>query len=231
MEMTYNGGPPHKGPGRYVKPVAIALALAALAALIWHFAGDTAGVKRASAPQVTTVIPLPPPPPPPPKKPPPEKVKDEVKTPVERPTIVPKPSEAPKPSDDQPKQMTMNAPAQAGTDSFNIGAGDGSGMVGSGGGKFGNASYAQYMVYVLQRAIEQDKGVQEAGGAHFAGSLNLWMDASGRITKVTIAQSTGDAKIDAAVLAAVESLGRVDEAPPPATAYPVLVRLQGRKPA
>lgn len=63
MEMTYNGGPPHKGPGRYVKPVAIALALAALAALIWHFAGDTAGVKRASAPQVTTVIPLPPPPP------------------------------------------------------------------------------------------------------------------------------------------------------------------------
>lgn len=229
MEMTYNGGPPHKGPGRYVKPVAIALALAALAALIWHFAGDTAGVKRASAPQVTTVIPLPPPPPP--KKPPPEKVKDEVKTPVERPTIAPKPSEAPKPSDDQPKQMTMNAPAQAGTDSFNIGAGDGSGMVGSGGGKFGNASYAQYMVYVLQRAIEQDKGVQEAGGAHFAGSLNLWMDASGRITKVTIAQSTGDAKIDAAVLAAVESLGRVDEAPPPATAYPVLVRLQGRKPA
>ncbi|KKI38290.1 energy transducer TonB [Burkholderia vietnamiensis] len=229
--MTYNGGPPHKGPGRYVKPVAIALALAALAALIWHFAGDTAGVKRASAPQVTTVIPLPPPPPPPPKKPPPEKVKDEVKTPVERPTIAPKPSEAPKPSDDQPKQMTMNAPAQAGTDSFNIGAGDGSGMVGSGGGKFGNASYAQYMVYVLQRAIEQDKGVQEAGGARFAGSLNLWMDASGRITKVTIAQSTGDAKIDAAVLAAVESLGRVDEAPPPATAYPVLVRLQGRKPA
>lgn len=232
MEMTYNGGPPQKGPRRYVKPVAIALALVGLAALIWHYAGDTAGVKRTSAPQVTTVIPLPPPPPPPPQKPPPEKVKEEVKTPVDRPTIAPKPSEAPKPSDNQPKQMTMNAPAQAGTDSFNIGAGDGSGMVGSGGGgKFGNASYAQYMVYVLQRAIEQDKGVQEAGGARFTGSLNLWMDASGRITKVTVAQSTGDAKLDAAVVTAVESLGKVDEAPPPATAYPVLVRLQGRKPA
>ncbi|MDS0859792.1 energy transducer TonB [Burkholderia pseudomultivorans] len=230
--MTYNGGSPDKGPGRYVKPVVIALVVAAIAALIWHFAGDTAGVKRTSAPQVTTVIPLPPPPPPPKQKPPPEKVKEEVKTPVDKPTVAPKPSEAPKPSDNQPKQMTMNAPAQAGTDSFNIGAGDGSGMVGSGGGgRFGNASYAQYMVYVLQRAIEQDKGVQEAGGARFAGSLNLWMDPSGRITKVTIAQSTGDAKIDAAVVAAVESLGRVDEAPPPATAYPVLVRLQGRKPA
>ncbi|WP_175774089.1 energy transducer TonB [Burkholderia anthina] len=232
MEMTYNGGSPGKGPGRYVKPVVIALVLAGIAALIWHFASDTAGVKRASAPQVTTVIPLPPPPPPPKQKPPPEKVKEEVKTPVDKPTVAPKPSEAPKPSDNQPKQMTMNAPAQAGTDSFNIGAGDGSGMVGSGGGgRFGNASYAQYMVYVLQRAIEQDKGVQDAGGARFAGSLNLWMDPSGHITKVTIAQSTGDAKIDAAVIAAVESLGRVDEAPPPATAYPVLVRLQGRKPA
>ncbi|AGK47145.1 TonB family C-terminal domain protein [Burkholderia thailandensis MSMB121] len=232
MEMTYNGGPRDKGPGRFVKPVALALVLAGLAALIWRFAGDTTGVKRASAPQVTTVIPLPPPPPPPKQKPPPEKMKEEARTPVDKPTIAPKPSEAPKPSDNQPRQMTMNAPAQAGTDSFNIGAGDGSGMVGSGGGgKFGNSSYAQYMVYVLQRAIEQDKGVQEAGGARFSGSLNLWMDPSGRITKVTIAQSTGDAKIDAAVVAAVESLGRVDEAPPPATAYPVLVRLQGRKPA
>ncbi|KVM99831.1 TonB family protein [Burkholderia stagnalis] len=232
MEMTYNGGPPQKGPGRFVKPVAIALVLAGLAALVWRFASDTAGVKRAAAPQVTTVIPLPPPPPPPKQKPPPEKVKEEVKTPVDKPTVAPKPSETPKPSDNQPKQMTMNADAQAGSDSFGIGAGDGSGMVGSGGGgRFGNASYAQYMVYVLQRAIEQDKGVQEAGGARFAGSLHLWLEPSGRIAKVTVAQSTGDAKLDAAVVAAVEALGKVDEAPPPATTYPVLVRLQGRKPA
>ncbi|RQQ10570.1 TonB family protein [Burkholderia stagnalis] len=232
MEMTYNGGPPQKGPGRFVKPVAIALVLAGLAGLVWRFASDTAGVKRAAAPQVTTVIPLPPPPPPPKQKPPPEKVKEEVKTPVDKPTVAPKPSETPKPSDNQPKQMTMNADAQAGSDNFGIGAGDGSGMVGSGGGgRFGNASYAQYMVYVLQRAIEQDKGVQEAGGARFTGSLHLWLEPSGRIAKVTVAQSTGDAKLDAAVVAAVEALGKVDEAPPPATTYPVLVRLQGRKPA
>nr|WKF56247.1 hypothetical protein HUO10_000697 [Paraburkholderia busanensis] len=231
MEMTYNGGPSGKGPGRFIKPVLIVVALVGLAALIWHFASDTAGVKRVSAPQVTTVIPLPPPPPPPPQKPPPEKVKEEVKTPLDKPTVAPRPSEAPRPSDNQPRQMTMNAPAQAGTDSFNIGAGDGSGMAGSaGGGRFGNASYAQYMVYVLQRAIEQDKAVQDAGGARFTGSLNLWMEPSGRITKVTVAQSTGDEKLDAAVVASIEALGKVDEAPPPATAYPVLVKLQGRKP-
>jgi len=231
METTYTGGSRGRGPGRFIKPVVIALVLAGLAALIWHFAGDTAGVKRVTASQVTTVIPLPPPPPPPKQKPPPEKIKEEAKTPLDKPTIAPRPAETPKPSDNQPKQMTMNAPAQAGTDSFNIGAGDGSGMVGSGGGgRFGNAGYSQYMVYVLQRAIEQDKGVQEAGGARFAGNLNLWMDAAGRITKVTIAQSTGDPRIDAAVVAAVESLGKVDEPPPPGTPYPVLVKLLGRKP-
>jgi len=237
MEMTYDNGrgdDPEGGGRRWLKPAIAVLVLLCVAALVWHFASDTAGVKRAEAPRVTTVIPLPPPPPPPPPKqtPPPEKTQETVKTPVDKPTVAPKPAEAPKPSDNQPKQMTMNAPAQAGTDNFNIGAGDGTGMAGSGSGtgSFGNASYAQYLGYTLQRAIEQDKHVQEAGGARFTGSLNLWMDPSGRITKVTIAQSTGDARIDDAVIAAVESLGRVDEAPPPQTVYPKLVKLQGRKP-
>jgi protein TonB len=233
MEMTYENGPDGQGegPGRFIKPTIVVVVLLVAGALVWHFASDTAGVKRAEAPRITTVIPIPPPPPPPKVKPPPEKVEDTIKTPVDKPTVAPKPSEAPKPSDNQPKQMTMNAPAQAGNDGFNIAAGDGSGMAGStGGGRFGNASYAQYMVYTLQQAIERDKQVQDAGGARFAGTLNLWMEPNGHITKVTIAQSTGDTKIDDAVVNAVQTLGKVDEPPPPATTYPVIVKLQGRQP-
>lgn len=230
MEMTYNGG--GKGPGRFIKPVVMVLIASGLIALIWHYAGDTAGIKRTEAPQVTTVIPLPPPPPPPKVKPPPDKMQEETKTPLDKPTVAPKPADSPKPTDNQPKQMTMNAPAQAGTDSFNIGAGDGSGMAGSGGtGSFGNASYAQYMVYILRQAIEGDKQVQEAGGARFTGSLNIWMEPSGRITKVSVVQSTGDTKLDEAVAAAVQALGKVDQPPPRATRYPVLVKLQGRQAA
>lgn len=233
MEMTYNGGPPDKGPGRYVKPVAIALVLAGVAALIWHFAGDTAGVKRVSAPQVTTVIPLPPPP------------AAAAETEAAAREDQGRGQDAGRAADDRAEAVrgaeAVGQPAEADDDECRCAGrhrqlrhrrGRRLGDAGQRrGGKFGNASYAQYMVYVLQRAIEQDKGVQEAGGARFAGSLNLWMDTSGRITKVTIAQSTGDAKIDAAVVAAVEALGRVDEVPPPATSYPVLVKLQGRKPA
>ena len=235
MESTYTNGPggPGNGPRRFVKPVLLVLAGAGLVALAWHFAGEKAGVKRAQAPQVTTVIPLPPPPPPPPpKEKPPEKVQEEARTPVEKPTEVPKPSEAPKPSDNQPKQMTMDAAAQAGTDNFGIGAGDGGGMVGSGGGgSFGNSTYRQYLGYLLQGAVERDKQVQASGGgSRFNVNLQIWMDASGRITKVTVAQSTGDSKLDDAVVAAVEAFGKVDQPPPLRAVYPALVKLYGRSP-
>src|ERR1700754_3367593 len=104
MEMTYEGGgsgdpdDERKGLRRFVKPIVGVLVLLGVAAAIWHFANDTAGVKRAEAPRVTTVIPVPPPPPPPPPKikPPPEKT-PEVQTPVAKPTATPKPAEAPKP--------------------------------------------------------------------------------------------------------------------------------------
>jgi periplasmic protein TonB len=242
MEMTYtNGGNGGHGDGdgpqgwrRFVKPAVIGLIGVGLVVLIWRLATDTAGVKRSEAPQVTTVIPLPPPPPPPPPKvkPPPEKQPD-VQTPTPKPTVAPKPAETPKPSDNQPKQMTMNAPAQAGSDNFNIGAGDGTGMAGSGngGGSFGNGAYKQYMAYTLQQAVERDKNVQDSGGgSRFTVSVNLWLEPSGRITKVTIGQSTGDPKLDAALIAALETLGRLDEAPPPSWQYPVRLNLQGRQP-
>jgi TonB family protein len=219
-----------KGWRRFVKPVVGVLIAIGVAALVWHFANDKAGVKRTEAPRVTTVIPVPPPPPPPPKIKPPEK-QPEVETPVLKPTVAPKPAETPKPTDNLPKQMTMNAPAQAGTDSFAIGAGDGSGMAGSGGGgTFGNATYTQYLVYALQQAVERDRRVQESGqGMRFAVGVNVWLEPSGRIDKVTIGQSTGDPKLDEAVLAALHALGKLDEVPPASWRYPVRLNLQGRQ--
>src|ERR1700754_2061654 len=102
--------------------------------------------------------------------------------------------------DNAPRQMTMNAPAQAGADNFAIAAGDGSGMAGSGTGNgFGNATYSQYLVYALQQAVERDKSVQDAGeGLRFSVGVNLWLEPSGRIVKVTIGQSTGDPKLNEA---------------------------------
>jgi periplasmic protein TonB len=238
--MTYEGGhggdpdDEKKGFKRFVKPAIGVLVVVGIGLLVWHYANDTAGVKRVEAPLVTTVIPVPPPPPPPPPKmkPPPEK-QPEVQTPVAKPTAAPKPAEAPKPMDNAPKQMTMNAPAQAGTDNFAIAAGDGSGMAGSGTGTggFGNATYSQYLVYALQQAVERDKSVQETGeGLRFSVAVNLWLEPSGRIVKVTIGKSTGDPKLDDAVVSALQVLGKLDEPPPPSWQYPVRLNLQGHQP-
>ncbi|GLU35585.1 TonB family protein [Trinickia caryophylli] len=235
METPFDNGydnPDTARASRWIKRAALLAVLIAVAWLMRHFAGDQAGVKRAQAPMVTTVIPLPPPPPPPPpQQKPPEKVEQQTKAPVERPTEVPKPAQSPKPADNTPRQLTMNAPAQAGTDGFNIGAGDGTGMAGSGGaGAFGNATYRQYMAYLLQQAVERDKRVQQAGGgSRFDVNLNVWMEPSGRIVKVAIARSTGDTALDDAIASAIQAIGRMDEAPPPNATYPVLVKLQGRK--
>jgi TonB family protein len=218
MDMTYNGGEPPKGARRFVKPAAIALAALGFAALVWQLAGDKAGVKRAEAPKVTTVIPLPPPPPPPPpKERPPEKPREEPKTSVPQPSPAPKPSEAPKPADNLPKQMTMNAPAQAGTDGFGIAAGDGGGMAGSGGGtgSFGNATYAKYLGYQVEQLLSRDKRVQDSGGSRFNGAVRLTLDASGRIVRATIERSSGTAQLDDAIADALRGLGKFDEAPPP----------------
>jgi periplasmic protein TonB len=239
MDITYENrrrapgdpGGPRGGWRRWLRLALTVLLLIGAACLVWRLAGDRTAVKRAEAPRVTTVIPVPPPPPPPQVKPPPKPQPVE-QTPVARPMPTSKPAETPHPTDNQPKQMTMNAPAQAGSDNFNIGAGDGGGMVGSGGGgRFGNTSYRQYLAWQLQQAVERDRGVQDAGGdARFSVELNLWMAPDGRITRVTIGRSTGDEKLDAAVVGAIESLGKLDEVPPPAANYPVLVKLNGRRP-
>lgn len=238
MDMTYDNGPgddPEGGWRRWIKPVVLVVVLVGIGALIWHFANDKAAVKRATAPEVTTVIPLPPPPPPPPPKPKQiEKPEEQAKAPVERPTDAPKPAAPPKPADSQPQQMTMNAPAQAGNDGFNISAGNGGGMgapgSGDGTGGFATATYGQYIGYVLQQAVEKDKRVQASGGtSRFDVKLNLWMEPSGAITKVSIVQSTGDTQLDDAIASAIETIGHIDSPPPAATTYPVLVRLQGRK--
>jgi protein TonB len=47
---------------------------------------------------------------------------------------------------------------------------------------------------------------------------------------VTIGQSTGDTKLDDAIVNALQTLGRLDEPPPPAWQYPVRLNLQGHQP-
>lgn len=214
---------------RWLGPVLGGAALLLLAALVWHFAGSSVGVRR-EAPRIATITPLPPPPPPPKEKPPePKKVEEEMK-PVEKPQDIPqKPVDAPKPSNDVAKNVTINGDAQAGTDAFNIGAGDGGGMMGSGGGNgTGTGNYNQYLGYAIQQAVQRDDRVNRLV---FDVRADVWLDAEGRLTRAELVGSSGNEKTDAALIDALRAMPRIEVAPPSSLRFPLRVAIRGKRPA
>ncbi len=201
------------------------LLIAALA--IWKFAGHEVGVRR-SAPRIATITPLPPPPPPPKEKPPEPKKVEEVKQEVPKPNEPLKPLEAPKQAPDLAKQVTINGPAQAGNDSFNIGAGSGGGVVGSGGGNgVGGASYEQYLGYALQQAIQRDERTRRLV---FDVRASIWLGADGAITRVELLGSSGTESTDQALRDVLLGV-HVDTPPPANLSMPVRAAIRGKRPS
>lgn len=209
---------------------ALALAVVALVGwLVWQWSADKAAARR-EAPRLPPMVALPPPPPPPPPPPeqkPPE-VKERMQAPEPKPMEPAKPAEVPKPANDAPESVTMNADAQAGAGGIQIGSGGGMGGGGSGGGRAGNATYGQYLAYALQRAVQRDPATARLAYPQLL--LHLWLDDGGRITRVELVRSSGDAKTDEALLAALRAVGQVDEKPPAGLTFPARVAMQARRP-
>ncbi|GGY04411.1 energy transducer TonB family protein [Paludibacterium paludis] len=222
--------PPRRAKARALQLLAV-LAIGAVAYSVWQWASGIATVHR-KPPELTTIIPLPPPPAPPPKP--------ETPTPPEKkavePEPVPVPSEAPKPAEEAPPKpadaaadpMQMNADAQSGGDAFNIGAGSGRGMAGSGGGgRIGNATYGQYLGYALQKVLRETDTTRLLV---YRMNVDLWISREGQVTRVEIAQSSGDREIDEKVLAVLRRTV-FDQRPTTTTTMPVKVALTSRRPS
>lgn len=207
------------------KRIVLVVVLLAVAWLIWMFAGHEVGVRR-SAPRIATITPLPPPPPPPKEKPPEPKKVEETKEDIPKPAEPLKPVEAPK-APDLAKQITINGPAQAGNDSFNIGAGEGGGMVGSGGGSgVGGSSYEQYLSYALQEAIQHDDRTRRLV---FSVRVNLWLSSDGGVTRAELINSSGVQTTDRALMDVLRGV-RIDTPPPANLSMPVRVAMRGYRP-
>ncbi|KAF1044740.1 MAG: hypothetical protein GAK35_01633 [Herbaspirillum frisingense] len=224
------GSRPDIGGRRWVGPVIGLAVAAALAALIWHLLSDTAATKREVAgPPMLMVPPPPPPPPPEPEKlpePTPEKIKPEVREPEPAPAEAPKDDTTPSPNKDMGDPVTMDSSAQAGTDAFGIAAGRGGGMAGGGGG-LGAGSYSRYFSNALQQAFARDPRTRQLAFDDIR--LDVWLDADGRVTRVQLAQGTGNTQTDEAVLAMVRDY-RSDEKPPASWHSPARISIKGRRP-
>lgn len=211
--------------------------LAGAAALVWHLMSDTAAQRRETPQTALLALPPPPPPPPPPepeRRPDPEpekpqKIVEPEPTP-EKPAEKPMDDKPPEPSRDAAADpVTIAGDAQAGNDAFGIQAGRGGGSTGTGGGGgLGSGSYGRYVASRLQQVLQRD-----ARTRHLAFDdirLDLWLDASGKASRVELVQGSGTARVDALVLAVLRELDALDERPPASMRYPMRVSMKGVRP-
>lgn len=200
---------------RYAVPASIIIAIAAV---VVYFLNDTAGTRREAPPIATMVAVLPPPPPPPPEKEKPPEPDKKVE-PVEK-------LDQPKAVDSPPKQITINGPAQAGSDAFGLAAGSGGGVV-AGTGGFGNENYGRYLGSAIQQIVQRDENVNRLV---FSADIAIWVDESGRITRVKIIRSSGDATTDDALVAALQGGSALQQPPPGDFQFPQRISVSGRRP-
>lgn len=229
MAAALTPDPPVHGMRRPLGPRLLGgAALVALVAGIWWASTQQATVTRKAA-EDSVLIPVvpPPPPPPPPEVKPPEPKPDEVPPPQNQPKPTPQPPN-PQPQAATPSQgqaVSIDGPAQAGGDAFNIGSGSGSGMRGGGAignalGGFNRAAYTSYLEGEFQRAWQAEKQLRTAA---LSARVRVWIDRTGRVTRV---EATGTDMADAIRDALV---GRSVRPPDPALGMPVALSLDIRR--
>jgi len=173
-------------------------------------------------PDVVMVRPiLTPPPPTPPPEPPKEIVQKMIEqSPMDKPED--KPDDAPK---DPSPAITTNVTG-TGSDAFGLSGGGGRGSGSGGGGPHSRFGwYAGQVQRIVQDALSRSHVLSQA---EFTDKIKIWADSTGRVTRIKLEQSTGNAAIDQAINEALEGL-QLKEAPPGDMPMPILMRVVARR--
>jgi TonB family protein len=181
------------------------------------------------APEVTMIKIVPPatPPPPPPPPPPQQKLEQKMieQTPIENEEQ--KPDEAPAPA---AASLGTNIQGSGGPDAFGL-SGNGRGTVLGGGPARATASrwgwYAGHVQSSISDALRKNPRTREAS---FRVEVRVWADLTGRITRATLGESTGNAALDEAIKADVLTGLQLPEPPPDGMPMPIVMRLTARRP-
>jgi len=156
---------------------------------------------------VSLLAPPPPPPPPPPTPPPPavkqmvpqEAVKDEAKP-------------------DNSKPLDTGALGKSG--SFHVAGGTGNGGGGGGGSLWG--WYASGVQNTIKQALSDNPRTRHAA---MGITVRIWPDVTGRITRVELVNSTGDASLDSTIKDQVLNGLALPEGPPEGMPMPINLRI------
>jgi outer membrane biosynthesis protein TonB len=183
-----------------------------------------------------TVISLPPPPPPPPP-PPDQKPIEETKLEEQPPEFQEqKPIEEAKAdpvkdakADEPPGPLSLDAKGQGPGDAFGLGGKPGGSAYGGGGGGGGGWGwYASIVQSQLRSALESNKKTRKAT---MRGNIRIWADQTGRVIRVQLAGTTGDAELDAALRSEVFGNLTLREPPPKGMPMPMIIRITEQRPS
>ena len=182
---------------------------------------------------VVNIVPPPPPPPPPPM--PEQKMIEQPKMAEpefkeEKPVDKPKDEPAKDAKNDEPPgPLSLDAKAVGPGDLFNLGSKVGGNPYGGGGG--GGSRWGWYSTIVTEQATAALRANPKTRNMATQIQVRLWADGTGRVTRVAISPSTGDAELDAIIRD--EVLGRLmlREPPPRDMPMPVVTRVTARRPS
>ena len=164
------------------------------------------------------------PPPPPPKveeTPPEPELEEEVE--IEEPEDV-----ADVPDLDQPPlgdQLGLDAEGVAGGDAFGLLARRGGRDLLAGGGQDRFAWYAGILRSELGERLGEERKIRQS---RYNVVVRLWIADDGRLERLELASSTGDRALDRDLVAALEAIPRISEAPPADLPQPVRLRIVSR---
>lgn len=211
-----------------------AVAVIAVIAVLFLSGDDAPPPRKVQDFTIVTVMPPPPPPPPPPeqKLPEPEMIEQ---TPITDPEIkeeakVEEPKEAPPDdsSEPPPGPLGLDQAAEGPGDNFNlVGRPGGRGLLGGGGG---GSRWGYYSAMVQQQIEAALRANPKTRNSVTQVQVRLWADGTGRVTRVQIVSSTGDAEIDAVIRGEVLASLALREPPPTDMPMPMVARITLRRP-
>jgi len=192
--------------------------------------------KKSSTISMVNLMPPPPPPPKPTPVPTPPPPRDDPPPEPNAPMMEQAPvmeQAAPEaPSDDPPSEVL-------GTGIVGDGPGDGFGL-GSRGSGFGGArtgssggagsKYGRYALGVQNRIADALRRHPKTKSAELRIEVRVWADSTGRIDRVQLSGSSGDAALDAAIKNEILSGLRLTEPPPSDMPMPIVLRLNAKRP-
>jgi periplasmic protein TonB len=183
---------------------------------------------------IVNIVPPPPPPPPPPEKMPEQKMVEQPKM-AEQEFKEDKPIEKPKDepvkdakNDEPPGPLSLDAKAVGPGDLFNLGGRPGGNPYGGGGGGSRWGWYASIVQSQIESALRANSRTRNAV---MQVQVRLWADGSGRVSRVQLVSSTGDAELDAVLRNDVLGSLMLREPPPKDMPMPMVTRLTARRPS